>query len=39
MDTEIESAQKADPGEENSHTTPAWTQTHDLSIMSLAFYH
>ena len=30
-----ESAQEADPGEENSPTTPAGTQTRDLSIMSL----
>ena len=35
MDTEIR-AQKVDTGEENSPTAPAGTQTHDLSIMSLA---
>ena len=28
-----ESAQKVDPGEENSHATSAWTRTHDF------FYH
>ena len=31
-----ELAQKVDPGEENSPTTPSQTQTHDLSIMSQA---
>ena len=34
-DTE-ESAQKVDPGEENSPATPAGIQTRDLSITSLA---
>ena len=29
-------AQKVDPGEENSPTTPAEIQTHNLSIMNLA---
>ena len=36
---ENESAQKVDPGEENLPTAPAGTQTHDLSITSLALYH
>jgi len=31
-----ESAQKANPGEENSPAAPAVIQTHDLSIMSPA---
>ena len=31
-----ESAQKVNPGEENSPTTPAGIQTRDLSITSLA---
>ena len=31
-----ESAQKADPGKENSPATPAGIQTHDLSITSPA---
>ena len=35
-DTEKESAQKADPGEENSPAAPAGIRTRDLSIMSPA---
>ena len=31
-----ESAHKVDPREENSPTTPAGIQTHDLSIMGLS---
>ena len=31
----IESAQKVDPGKENSPAVPAGTQNHNLSIMSL----
>ena len=34
-----ESAQKVDPGEENSSTPPAGTQTHNLLSMSPALYH
>ena len=34
-----ESAQKVDPGEENSPTTPAETWTQDLSITSPSLYH
>ena len=30
-DTEVESAQKVDPGEENSPAAPAGTRTRDLS--------
>ena len=36
MDTEIESAQKVDPGDENSPATRAGTRTQDLSITSPA---
>ena len=34
-----ESAQKTDPGEDNSLTAPAGTRARDLSIMSPALYH
>ena len=35
MDTEIESAQKVDPGEANSPNVPVGTQTRDFLIASL----
>ena len=35
----LESAQKVDPGEENSSPALAWTQTRDLSITSPAVCH
>ena len=39
-DTEIsETAQKVDPGEENSLAASAGTLTSDLSLTSLALYH
>ena len=34
-----ESAQKVDPGEENSPAAPAGTRTRDLSIRNPVFYH